>query len=209
MSAPSLAAIALAATGALLLLAGLRSLWRARVWSFTVRTLGGLLLVTAGVLVGALAAGIEGYRALTREVLVARVTLTPTGPQRFDARFAFPDSQVSRFELVGDEIYVDARILKWTPRANLFGLHTMFELDRVAGRYRSIDQERTALRTVHPLGADRPVDLFALRRRFAALAPLFDAEYGSASFAPADRAAELDLYVSTSGLLFRPTRAPG
>lgn len=209
MSPLSIGAIALAALGALLVLAGLRALWRARVLRFTVRTLSGLLLLAAGALLGAIAVGVEGYRALTREELVARVTIVPTSPQRFEARFTYPGSHLARYELAGDEIYVDARILKWTPHANLLGLHTMYELDRVAGRYRSVESERSALRTIHPLGEYRPVDLFELRRRFAALAPLFDAEYGSASFVAADVPVELDLYVSTTGLLFRPRKDPG
>ena len=56
---------------------------------------------------------------------------------------------------------------------------------------------------MHALGGAQAVDLFALRRRHAWLAPLFDAEYGSATFVPADRPAELELRVSTSGLLIR------
>jgi hypothetical protein len=200
----SIAAVALALVGLVTILTGLRALWRARLWSFTGRTLFGLLLLTGGILAGAIALGVQGYQALTREELVARVSIKPLGDQRFEARFVYPDAREQTFELSGDEIYVDARILKWTPRANLIGLHTMWELDRVAGRYRSIDQEKTAPRTVHPLGDPQAVDLFALRKRFAVLAPLFDAEYGSATFVPAAQPAELELFVSTTGLLLRP-----
>ena len=38
------------------------------------------------------------------------------------------------------------------------------------------------MRTVHSLAPDTPIDLFDLRRRYAFLAPLLDAEYGSATF---------------------------
>jgi hypothetical protein len=88
--------------------------------------------------------------------------------------------------------------------ANLFGLHTAYELGRVAGRYRNIGQERTAARTVYSLGRDRDLDLFDLRQRYAFLAPLLDAEYGSASFVPVTQRADLELRVSTTGLLIRP-----
>ena len=47
------------------------------------------------------------------------------------------------------------------------------------------------------------MDLFGLRRRYAFLAPLLDAEYGSATFMPATRPIELELRVSTTGLLMR------
>jgi hypothetical protein len=190
--------------GLVLLLAGLRALWQSRILGFTSRTLVGLVLLVAGLLSGAVAIGVQGYRALAREELVARIVITPVAGQRFEARFVYPDGREQTYQLAGDEIYVDARILKWTPYANMIGLHTMWDLDRVAGRYRSIDQEQSETRTVYSIGTTQAVDLFDLRRRFAALAPLFDAEYGSATFVPAAQPAELELYVSTTGLLLRP-----
>lgn len=71
----------------------------------------------------------------------------------------FPDSSEKAFEIAGDEIYIDARILKWKPFANVLALHTAYKLDRVEGRHHSIEQERTARRTVHSLAQDRSVDL--------------------------------------------------
>jgi len=90
----------------------------------------------------------------------------------------------------------------------VLGLHTAYELDRVAGRYRDIAQERSAPRTVYPIGEKRPVDLFGLRRRYEFLSPLLDAEYGSATFVPVSTPVELELRVSTSGLLIREAKAP-
>jgi hypothetical protein len=66
-----------------------------------------------------------------------------------------------------------------------------------------VAQERSTPRTVHALGAERPVDFFALRRKHAWLAPMFDAEYGSGTFVVADREKSLELRVSTTGLLLR------
>jgi hypothetical protein len=199
----AIAALVLGAAGALLVVAGLLSLLRLRPLRFALRTLAGLLLLSlAGVAVSVLL-GVQGYRALTREDLAARVSVRPTGPQSFEATLRYPDGRQAGYTLAGDEIYVDARILKWKPIANLLGLHTGYELDRVAGRYRDVEQERSAPRTVYPLGEDRPVDLFALRRRHAFLAPLLDAEYGSATFVPVTQPAELEVRVSTTGLLIR------
>jgi hypothetical protein len=98
-------------------------------------------------------------------------------------------------------------VLKWKPLANVFGLHTAYELDRIAGRFHDVEQERTATRTVFALGAKKKVDLFGLRRRYALLEPLLDAEYGSASFVPVSEPAELELRVSATGLLMRDTKA--
>ena len=170
---------------------------------FIIWTLTGLFLLSLGGLAGTISIGIQGYRALTREDVAARLFVRPAGIQQFSATVRFPDGHEVVYELAGDEIYIDAHILKWKSFANLLGLHTAYELDRVGGRYRSIEQERSAVRTVYSLGHDKLVDLFGLRQRFAFLAKLFDAEYGSATFVPVTREAELELRVSTTGLLIR------
>ena len=203
-----LGAIALGVIGALLVLAGLVAFIQLRLMRFAFRLLLGSLLLALGLLAGAIGLGVQGYRALTHEEVAARISVKPAGEKRFQATFHFPDGLDARYELAGDEIYVDAHILKWHPRANVLGLHTGYELDRVAGRYQAVKDEREAPRTVHALGRDRPVDLFAIARRYAFLEPILDAEYGSAVFVPASRPAELELRVSTSGLLIRETRKP-
>ena len=204
-----IAACAFGLLGILLVLSGLAALLRLRPMRFALRTVFGLLLLSLGALAGGIGVGMRGYRALTREDVAARVAVRPLGAQRFEATFRVPDRPDLTFELAGDQIYVDAHILKWTPMANVLGLHTAYELDRVAGRYDDIAQERSAERTIFPLGEERPVDLFGLRRRFTALAPLLDAEYGSGTFVPVKRRATFEIRISTSGLLIREVTPQG
>jgi hypothetical protein len=166
-----------------------------------------LVLVTAALAV-TLIVSTRGYRALTREEVALVVRTEPDGAQRFIASVRFPDGRAETFRLAGDEVYVDARILKWKPMANLIGLHTAYELDRIAGRYRGLEDEQTKQRTLFALGREKPLDLFDLRRSFPVLAPLVDAEYGSATFVTASRPAAYEVRVSTSGLLVRPIEAP-
>jgi hypothetical protein len=199
----ALAALAFGAAGTLLLVAALAALWRLRPLRFTVHLLASIALLALGGFLGAIALGVQGYRALTREDLAARIAVQPKGPQRFAAVVTFADGRQAAYDVAGDEIYVDAHILKWTPLANVIGLHTAYELGRVAGRYRDIEQERRAPRTVYALAEERPIDLFSLRQRHAFLAPLLDAEYGSATFVPVSGPAELEVRVSTTGLLMR------
>src|SRR5436190_15184934 len=201
-----LAAIVLGAFGLVLIGAGLASLVRLRVGRFTVRTLVGLLLLALGTLAGGLALGVQGYHALTREDVAARISVQPSAPQQFTAVVRYPDGRSRTFNLAGDEIYVDAHILKWKPIANIVGLHTAYELDRIAGRYQELAQERAATRTIYLLRDERPVELFRLRQRYAFLAPLYDAEYGSATFVQVLQPTELEVRVSTSGLLMREAK---
>lgn len=182
---------------------GFVALVRREPFGFTVRMLIGLAVAALGLSAATVALGVQGYAALTRETLAATITVNPSGLQRFDARVKFPDGREAAYVVAGDELYIDAHILKWKPLANVLGLHTAYELDRIAGRYRSAEQEQKALRTVYPLGKPQLVDLFALRSRYAWLSPLVDAEYGSASFVPVTKPAELEVRVSSTGLVIR------
>ena len=164
-----------------------------------------LLMISLSALFGAISIAIQGYHALTREELAVSVKVEPTGAQKFTARFTLPDGSEKVFTFAGDQLYVDAHILKWKPLANIFGLHTSYELDRVAGRYAVLNDETTKVHTVYSLSKDRPLDLFDLRRRFAALNPLLDAEYGSATFINTNSTEEFRVMVSTTGLLIRKT----
>ena len=107
------------------------------------------------------------------------------------------------FELSGDAVYVDAHILKWRPIANFFGLHTAYELDRIAGRYNTLADEQSREHTVESLARSKPVDLFTLARESKLLTPLVDAEYGSATFIGTQQPATFQVTVSTTGLLVR------
>ncbi|PYO76610.1 MAG: hypothetical protein E6K55_07170 [Gemmatimonadetes bacterium] len=205
--------VRLAITGLCLLAAGflvLRGAYRAtadRRWTGSaVRGLAGLLLLALAGLVGAIIVGLRGYRALTLEVLAATVTTEPVAPQRFRATIVFADRRLAMYELAGDAFYIDARILKWHPFANLLGLHTDFELDRVAGRYNDVTDERRKPHTTYELARPPLVDLFFLARR-RLLGPLVDAEYGSAAFVTAGAPARYEVRVSTTGLLMRPVLA--
>lgn len=169
-----------------------------------------LLFLTLAALAGTLGVAMQGYRALTREVVAATVVTRPIGPARFAATFTFPDGRREHFEITGNALYVDAHIVKWHPRLNILGLHTAYQLDRVAGRYDRLEEEQTKPRRIFSLSRPTPVDMFqvarslAFLRRMGPLGRLVDTEYGSATFIGAREPAQLELRVSTSGLLFRP-----
>lgn len=198
-----IAALILATIGVLLLVAAIFILKKRRyIASFAGVCLAVTLFSMAGLLI-TVSAATKGYRALTKEEVAAVVTIEPTAPQKFNALFRFPDGREARFGLAGDQFYVDARILKWKPIVNILGLHTAYELDRIAGRYCLLEDETTKPRTVYNLLTDKPLDMYVLRQKHAFLKPLLDVEYGSATFTTAS-AGTYEVRVSTTGLLVRP-----
>ncbi len=197
------AAGALAVLSLILLVAGVMAL-RRRAWVGSLGSGGvGALLLSLAALAGTLGVSTQGYRALTHEEVAAIITTVPTGPQSFQAFVEFPDGREQTLPVAGDQVLVDAHILKWHPLVNVLGLHTHYELDRLAGRYRDIEEERTRTRTVHSLKEEKPVDLFHLAREYTLLAFLVDTEYGSATYVEVDRPARFEVRVSTTGLLIR------
>ena len=201
-----LVVIAFAALSTALILAAVAA-GRRRRWVGSGAALGfGLLFLTLAALAASISVATQGYRALTREEVAAVVVTRPTGPERFMATFTFPDGRRELYELTGDAIYVDAHIVKWAPLANILGLHTAYQLDRVSGRYDRLEEEQTKPRRTFALSRPNPVDMFQLARSLAFLGRVVDTEYGSATFISARGPAALELRVSTSGLLFRPVR---
>jgi len=196
---------------ALVLIVGSTSAWRKRnrLSSF-VGFLAAALFLSLGLLCGAITVGIRGYRALTQEVVAATIKTEPIVgvPQRFRATVTLADGSLHMFDLAGDAVYVDAHVLKWRPIGSLLGLQTVYELDRIAGRYQALGDEQTRERTVYSLAAAKPFDAFDLARRYWILRPFVDAEYGSATFigATAPGGGTYEVRVSTTGLLVRPLR---
>src|SRR2546422_788224 len=177
---------------------------RVRHWlGGTVRGLVALLLLALAALRATVAVGLQGYRALTFEEVAATVRTEPLAPQRFRATITLPDHRLAMYDLAGDAFYVDAHVLKWHPWASLLGLRTVYELDRVAGRYNAVVDERAKQHTVYALAQSKPVDLFFIARR-RLLGPLVDAEYGAATFVAASRPATFARRVPTTALLARP-----
>ena len=180
--------------------------FRRRRWMGTLAALivGALFFALAG-LAGTIGLATKGYRALTHEEVAARVVTQPTGPQKFTATFTFADGRQMTYPLTGNALYVDAHIVKWHPLANYLGLHTAYQLDRVAGRYDRLEDERVRPRSAFALSSPNPVSIVQVART---LGPLIDAEYGSATFVSTRGPAALELRVSTSGLLFRTVKSP-
>src|SRR6266566_1523306 len=198
-----IAALCFVLLGVALVPSALRRLRDGRLLAGGVRGLAGLLCIALALLAGAIAVGLRGYRALTFEELAATVKTEPIARQRFRATITLPDRRLAMYELAGDAFYVDAHVLKWHPLASLLGLRTVYELDRVAGRYNTVADERAKPHTAYALARSKPVDLFFIERR-RLLGPLVDAQYGSATFVPATQAQTFEVRVSTTGLLARP-----
>jgi hypothetical protein len=192
----------------LLAVAGLLALWA------VVRAVDGLrhgepLAAVMRLLVG----GVFGLVALvlfsigthlrTYEAPAATLAFRKVSDRYYAVELQTHEGGYHALDLRGDDWQLDARIVKWQGVGIVLGLDTLYRLDRLSGRYRDLQQERDAPRTVHGLGGE-PVGFdvwsFAQRRWF----PLIDARYGSSVYLPAAEGARYEVKVSASGLVARP-----
>lgn len=191
--------------GVLALLSAAGSFRAGRSFGGGITTLFALLMVALAALAFTVTVATRGYRSLTGEELAATVTTEPVPDKRFHATVVLPGQPLAMYDLAGDAFYIDAHILKWHPWVSLLGLRTAYELDRVAGRFNEVADERKRPHTVYSLARPKAVDIFKIIKAFPPFGLLVDAEYGSATFAATGHPASFDVLVSTTGLLIRPT----
>ncbi|MFT6734972.1 MAG: hypothetical protein ACJAS9_003174 [Polaribacter sp.] len=150
--------------------------------------------------------GISGYHSLTYEELLAEIEITPIEQQKFKAILRYKDGTELDFELLGDEIEIQANILKWKSWSNILGLRTSYRLDRVVGRYSKLSDEKNKKRSVYSLTDENKLDIASWRKQYEYLNFLLDVEHGSASFVSAEKSQKYNLVVTNDGLMLRPKK---
>jgi len=184
--------------------ASIRQTRRGRLMRATGSVVGGAttaVLATAGAL---LFVSYLGYERLTAEQLVGEIQFDRSGPDEYTARLMLEGRLDRLLHLRGDEWQLDARIVTWKPPATILGLEPVYQLERLSGRYSTVDREMTEQRTVHALADERPLDLWTVARRFPRLAPGVDAYYGTAMYLPMADGARFRVSLSRDALIARP-----
>jgi hypothetical protein len=197
--------ILIALFGLLLLILSVQRLYRARFLAAGGSALMGLLLLAIAAVLFVISLNLHTYARLTHEEPIAEIVFESRGPQQFRATLAQdPSGEMQLFMLAGDEWQLDARVLKWRGWANLLGFDAQYRLERIGGRYRDIEQERNATRTVYPLSENPGLDLWMLSTQYPRWLPFVDAVYGSATYMPMADGARFEISITQSGLIARP-----
>ena len=145
-----------------------------------------------------------GYERLTDEQTIATLEFTEEAPQTYTARLMIEGRLDQLMPLSGDEWQLDARIVSWQPPATILGLDPVYRLERLSGRYSSVESEMSEPRTVHDLAPDRPMDLWQVASDHPRLLPGVDAYYGTATYVPMADGARYRVSLSRDALIARP-----
>jgi hypothetical protein len=147
------------------------------------------------------------YQRLTQESLVADVYLHKLGPQKYQLSLSFSESDENShyYVLQGDQWQLDARILKWKSWANLIGLDSYYQLERLSGRYQNIKQANRQPATVIDLSqASRGLDIWKLKHLLREKLWFVDTLFGQGVYMPMIDGAHFQVNLGQSGLIVRP-----
>ena len=182
----------------------IRQLRRRRVVRATGSVAFGAIAAVLGTTAVLLSFSYLGYQRLIAEQQVAIIEFTQDGNDQFTARLMLDGELDRMLPIRGDEWQLDARILTWKPPATVLGLDPIYQLERLSGRYSSVDRELTEPRTVHSLAEERALDLWNLAHEFPQYTPGVDAFYGTATYLPLADGARFRITISRDALIARP-----
>lgn len=166
----------------------------------------GFLFLALAILMGLTALNVNAYRPVDKEVTVATISFDKLDKQIYKANVVMSSSGSEMpFEISGDLWQVDARVIKWKGLLASLGGRPGYKLDRIQGRYFTLEDERTKPRSIYALSnPDVGFDLWNALDRLSNHFAWFDAEYGSATFLPMADGALFTIQLTSSGLIARP-----
>lgn len=200
---------AIAAVAALLALmvaySAAKLLWKDSWILGWLRGMFGLGMLALAVVFVFIALDIFSYRQIQTEQAVATLSFDKKADQVFEVLVVDAEGVEHRYKIKGDQWQLDARIIKWTGALSNVGIKPGYRLDRLSGRYYSLEKEREEDRTVYafnesPVG----VDVWAWLREAKERLPIVDAVYGSATYLPMADEAVFEISLSAAGLVARP-----
>lgn len=203
-------AVLMALSGLLLFVLSFSRLRQRRLISAGIYSSFSSVLLLIAIVLIALSINLHTYHRLSHEQDVAEIIFNQIGSRQYSATIYFKDdNQIAKYILMGEEWQLDARIIKWNSPLNLAGLNSLFRLERISGRYRDIEEERKANRTVYSLTENEGMDIWLITKNYSSWLPWIDAYYGSATYLPMSDGARFKITLSQTGLLARPVNESG
>jgi hypothetical protein len=173
----------------------------------TLRLLLILLVVSLSAATLFLFAFIQSYTAFTHRELAAEVYCAPMNGAKDEmmiwlVTFQSPTTGcVSHHRLRGQEWAIEGHILKWDSWLNFVGLHTMYKLTRVRGRYLRAEDESSKPATAYSLVENEEDPRWRWLYEYGARLPFVNAVYGNTVFTFPSDTRTFRIYVTTSGFM--------
>lgn len=168
------------------------------------RGMSGISLILLTLFCALLAFDVYSYRQITGEKNIATISFSQLEEQYYAASLSLVDGSTKRYDLYGDQWQMDSRIIKWHNFLSIIGLKPGFRLDRLNGRYLSLEDERGKPRSVHELSSSLTSVDFWQSIRWINWNSLIDARYGSSTYLPMADGGQYQINITNAGLIARP-----
>ena len=200
--------------GLLLCFAGLGRIFRLNVFGGLSRFLFGSVFLGAAAIAVLFGLNLQTYARLTHERIAAEVTLNEVEAGVYSASVRIPDvkgqlGQPTTYELTGNAFRMEAHFLKWKPWANISGVDSLYRLDRIQGRFDSVQAETATPPTPYslaPAGVSTALEIHRMARenKFMQALDAIDARYLSGAAVPMADGAIYEIMAAQNGLVPRP-----
>ena len=198
----TLATIVLAAAGAVMVIAGLLFFRHPRWLLAWLKGMAVFGVILAGLYALVVAANLTSYRSLVGMQTVATISTQRQAEQIWQVTLQSQGEIASVRTLQGDQWQIDARIIRFSGPFRWLDIAPGYRLEQLSGRYTSLEQERSAPRTVIGLAEGIWPDLWQWDQQFNW--PFVEAVDGNMTFMPMRDGAVFEVKLSSSGLVAVP-----
>lgn len=189
----------------LLVVAGLKVLFRGSWFLAWLKGCAGVFLLCLAAMLASMAGDMRSYKPLLVEQTIAKVRFTEFKPQIYIATISIPGEAENAFELHGDQWQLDTRIITWRGLLASLDMEPLYRLGRLSGRYMTMEQERNSPRYVYELGASGlGVDTWKFLHGMHSQLPWIRPQYGSAVYMPMAHNASYEVVLEGSSLIATP-----
>jgi hypothetical protein len=191
--------------GLLLSWLALRRIRRRRLAAGGLTGLVALALLAGGGLLMGLAISFQAIDTLTEETEIGSLSFRQLGPDLFEANAEFVSFDDPRtFQLAGQQWQLDVRFLRWRTPVILLGVDSLYQLDRLSGRYAELDQRPDTGSSAYELAGQPGQTLWHLAVASRPwLASWIDVDYGSSVYLPMTDGARYRVLITPFGVLAR------
>lgn len=164
----------------------------------------GLLVLALSAVIAMLALDLGTYSVVPANKQIATITFTADGSQRFRVSIA-QGSTERTITLEGDLWQLDVRLFEWKGLAALIGLEAGYRLEKITGRYLSMEQQQQSLSTrVVLANSHYGIDLWQWLRMGNSDLNLFNPQARRVNYLPMTSGAVFLVTLAATGLLVQP-----
>jgi len=151
----------------------------------------------------------RSYHAFTKEEPVAIVRCEKVKSDTADFKLIFipvlknQKKGQETFFIRGQQWTVGGHIIKWSNILNLLGLHSMYKLTRIEGKYLSAFDESANQATVYSLTENESDRLWKILYKYGHRLPFIQSVYGNTVYTYPSFRGEFRVFVTTSGFTIK------